>query len=125
MMRRAPWPAALAFALVACGVDGKAADVDYTSARSIATALHDGGFACMEFELEAQTLFAREQGSCKHGETIVIVTTYNSVEQQEQINEASGILASGVAVIGDRWQVNVNDQTQAELVQDIVGGQVR
>lgn len=121
--------AASLLTLAACsgaGAAGTASDLDYSSAKAIAAALDEGGFACTGWTANTEVVGAREDGTCDHtSDQVVTVTTFNSADQQKTINEATAALSSGVYVRGDKWQVNVVDGDQAAQVQKIIGGDVK
>ena len=127
MTRRSIGTLAAVLVLAGCGSEAgpPVPTVDYTSASSLAHALDRGGFACTSYQQNRDVIGAREDGACDHGSTRVSITTYNSPEQMQQINEAFKAFQSGVPVQGDAWQVSVSDRAEAEQVRKILGGQVK
>jgi len=112
-------------ALASCGGNGEAAGVDYTSARAIATALDAGGFECTGWTPNDGVIGAREDGYCTHSEGTVSVTTFDSAEQMQAMNDAVAAFMSGVPVQGETWQVSSRDEAQAVAVQKILGGSIQ
>jgi hypothetical protein len=114
--------AVVALALAGCGGNGEAAGVDYASASAIATALDAGGFECTGWTPNDGVEGAREDGYCTHGEGTVSVSTYNSAEQMQAMNDTIAVFVTGVPVRGKTWQVSSRDEVQAAAVRKILGG---
>jgi len=115
---------ALAFlALAGCGTaSGTAKGVDYTSVRAIATALDAGGFDCAGWTPNDGVEGAREDGYCTHGEGTISVSTFDSAEQMQAMNDTVAPFVTGVPVHGETWQVSARDEVQAAAVRKILGG---
>ncbi len=138
--RHALTSAALVLALVSCGGGGSengsggakkaSEDINFNSARSIAEALGEGGFACVSIE-SANMIGPKDAVQCSHEQTgDISVAVFTSGEDRDQLlDQMAGVFGTvdpeqGGAVKGDpAWIVSVGSQAEAEQVQGILGGE--
>jgi hypothetical protein len=118
--------------------NGTAKGVDFTSARSIATALDAHGFTCTEWTQEPSAIGPKEAGNCQHDGTDVEVATYATADQMATVIASNAPGAprlrqgrvgglSSKYVQGDTWMVSpgAGDRAQAAAVQRILGGTIK
>ncbi len=129
--------AILVLTLAGCGGGGgggnateASEDIDFNSAHSIAEALGERGFACVGIQ-SANLIGPTNAVECSHEQTgDISVAVFTSGEDRDQLlDQMAGVFGTvdpeeGGAVKGDpAWIVSVGSQSEAQQVQEILGGE--
>jgi hypothetical protein len=113
------------------GSGGANGSVDFSSPQSIAKALDAAGFGCTGFEANPAAVGPKASGSCKHGESEITISIFESAAQRDRVlksaQEAFGQAAEadGTSVQGGAWLVTADSKSNAESIQKIIGGTVK
>lgn len=106
--------------LAACSSEGASTQEPEAVYRRL---LDDG--RCQAFRPEPdKELFVREQGTCDSDDGPLTIYTFSGKGQDQWLEVAQGFGGSPM-VVGDRWVVVAQSQTQAEAVAETLAGDVR
>jgi hypothetical protein len=86
--------------------------------------LTSGGFACTDFQLDPNTIGARDHGVCQHDGDPVDMSTYTSQSQQQQAIQFAQAAGLGITIIaGNLWVIGALPQ-DAPTIHSLLGGQI-